>query len=205
MKTAIVTTVITTLISINCLAVDPNSEKSYSQNYSQTSYAEAAKSENFVRFDMKSTKFGLVTTSFSGFAKKFSVSGTVTGNGSVDKISNAKLSFNVSDMDTDVDSRNEKMWNLCFSYKEHPTIEITLDTPIDINQNDQIVTAQLSLRGYSKPIKVTLNATTEGSGGYFVEGESDVSLKSLEIPDPSIVIAKVKDEIHLQFKVHITK
>lgn len=156
------------------------------QNFQYKDYDEAKIAASFIRFDMESTKFGLLTTGFSGTVKKFSLD---QGEASI-------LTFNVVDMDTDNSSRNEKMWEQSFDYKKYPEIKVEiLAKPVE---GEQTLKAKIFLRGYSKefPVKVTVTKT---DAGLLAKGSAVLKISELEIPDPSIAIAKVRDEINLEF------
>lgn len=154
-------------------------------------YEGASKATSFLRFDMSSTKLGLITTSFQGFVKKFAVKGDVKGEKIV---SGATVEFAVRDLDTDIDGRNEKLWNQCLDQEHHGQIKLALEGEIPIDGVDVDLPGQIYLRGYSKPIVVKIRATRRGNNLEVVLS-TKLSIKELNIPDPSIVVASVKDEI----------
>lgn len=158
-------------------------------------YDEAQKAQDFVRFDMKSTKLGLLTTSFTGFVKSFTAKGDLKSTG----IENASVEWTAESMDTDIDGRNEKMWELCLDYKNHPTLKLIFDEPISFGENE--IKAHINVRGVDKPVTVAVKAL-KTDAGVFAEGKAKLSIRALELPDPSIAIASVKDEIVVSFKIH---
>jgi hypothetical protein len=60
-----------------------------------------------------------------------------------------------------------------------------------------------SVRRVKKKVKVNLTLKTQDGGHYLVEGESEMSLQDLEIPDPSILVATVHDKVRVKFKATI--
>lgn len=167
-------------------------------NFEVPKYKDAENNKTFIRFDMKSTKFGLVTTSFTGFVKKFSAHADVAEN----ELKNVKLDFMAEALDTDVGGRNDKMLDLCLDAKKHPQINVQLEKSIPLTGETLAIPAKLNLRGYEKPITVSAFAKKTDSG-YTVDGETELSIKELEIPDPSIAIASVKDQIKVKFHFEV--
>ena len=104
----------------------------------------------------------------------------------------------MNDLDTDVDSRNEKMWNYCLDSKNNSRIRITVLDNIALNGETQTHSATLFIRGKEKPISLKIKAEQISTGDLIIDLNGDLSLKALEIPDPSIVVASVKDEIKLE-------
>lgn len=164
-----------------------------SQEFSYASYKEAKGAPSFLRFDMESTKMGLLTTSFDGAIKRFSLHGDLTP----DSLQQgARIEFAVNDIDTDNGSRNDKMWNHCLNGKTHPHLKITLGGALPLNGEKVTIPAVLSLRGYEKPITLSSRGQKTAKGVEF-DFSATLSIKDLEIPDPSIVIASVRDTIEV--------
>jgi hypothetical protein len=160
-------------------------------------YEHAKSSNQFIKFYMESTKAGLVTTSFEGLVKKF----TLRYDKQETELNSGLISFDVLQIDTDSDGRNEKMHNKCFSKDQYPQIKVQLGERIEIGKEKKIP-ATIQIRGKQKAIWVTIKAAREGDK-IRVSGTSTLGLKNLEIPDPSIWIAKVRDQIDLSFNVLI--
>lgn len=57
----------------------PLISKAETYNFYSSNYEEAKKAESNIKFDMASTKLGIFTTHFTGFVKKFSLSGEKRG------------------------------------------------------------------------------------------------------------------------------
>ncbi len=158
------------------------------------SYKMATKAETYIKFENKSTKFGLLTTSYDGYAKDFSVSYSYKDQ----SFSGVKVTVKGNSIDTDVDARNEKMHDLCLETKTYPDIIVTLSSVVKVQADEQNVPATILVRGKSKPIEIKMTVKENE-----VVGKAKLSFKELEIPDPSIAIAKVKDEINLEFKLSL--
>jgi hypothetical protein len=178
------------------------SSTSFANDYEfkNASYKEASKSESFVQFKMSSTKVGIFTTSFDGYVKNFKLQGQVENQ---QLKAGASIEFLVEDLDTDIDGRNEKMWDLCLDSKKHPKLSLVLTSDVLINDNEVIVPAKLYLRGYEKPVLLTVRGSKENHQIAF-QMQGKLSLRELEIPDPSIAVASVKDEILVTSKIVIT-
>lgn len=161
------------------------------RSFENASYNDAKKAESFIRFDMASTKLGLITTSFDGFIKRFNLQGTIEQ----EKVaSDASIEFDVVEIDTDTSARNEKMWNHCLDMKNHPKIRITLKKEIVLGKENEVIPAVISLRGTEKPISLSARGKRTPQGVEF-DFTGDLSLKGLAIPDPSILVATVRDSI----------
>lgn len=159
-------------------------------------YDKAMKGEEYLRFDMESTKAGLLTTGFTSVVKKFSVA----YDRAEDLISGGEVHFKVDEMDTDVGARNEKMKEVCLGMDKHPEIKVIFLGQIPLGSSEQ--KAKMIIRGKEKEITVKVNVEKVGNA-YKLEGSSKVTLSGLEIPDPSIWIAKVRDLVDITFSVLI--
>ncbi|MEK6554900.1 MAG: hypothetical protein AABZ31_06660, partial [Bdellovibrionota bacterium] len=107
----------------------PGFSSGETHSFKNANYKEAKKAESFLRFDMASTKFGLVTTSFEGFVKNYNLQGQLKGD---ELLAGASVDFATQDLDTDIDGRNEKMWDYCLDAKNNPSIRITLNNAIPL-------------------------------------------------------------------------
>ncbi len=164
-----------------------------SLTFSYKSYKEAKSAENFISFEMSSTKFGIITTSFTSYVKEFSADYEPHQNG----FKNVQVKLKPTDIDTDINARNEKMNEVCFESSKYQ--EIIVKIPV-LPTGDQTVDATLELRGESFPVKVETHVTKDQKND-LVRGNATLSLKELKIPDPSIAIAKVKDEVKVKFQI----
>lgn len=164
------------------------------QEFQTANYKEAKSAESYLRFDMASTKMGLVTTSFTGFVKKFSAQGEIKDQ---QLQSGARVEFQVQDMDTDINGRNEKMWEKCLDYKNHPQMKLVLSKSVPLNGEEMEVPALISLRGQEKPVNLKVKAVRE-EGKIIFDLRGEISLKAFEIPDPSIFVASVRDKVEIK-------
>jgi len=161
-------------------------------------YDQAVSHQNFIKFTGKSTKFGLVTTEFDGYAKEFTIQFAKQDN----KLENIQVDVVASTIDTDSDARNEKMYQLCLETEKYKMITVITKAPIDLNQVQQIITAELKVRDKTTPIKLEIEMM-QTDGKTILKGKSNFLLSSLSIPDPSIAIAKVHDQFQLSFQAEL--
>ncbi len=184
--------ILLTILLISVLA------HAFDTHFTFSNYGEAANSKNYLRFDLKSTKAGLFTSDVTGFVKNFSISGEQVG----DIAKNIVISFDVESMDTDNSSRNEKMWGYCLNLTKNPKVEIKFKDNIDLSKQNISTFANLNLRGEDHPIEVSL--THKSSADQIeISGLSHLKFSQLKIPDPSIFIAKVHDNIEINFHLLI--
>lgn len=162
-------------------------------------FDKASKSSNYIRFDMESTKAGIVTTSFNGFVKKYKINYDIKEK----TLSNISVSFKGNHLDTDNESRNKKMYNKCLDTTNYPEIIVKLSESVKLEENKKYK-GIIIIRGKSKPIEIDLQTKLVGNQ-FKVSGSSVVKISELEIPDPSIWIASVRDEIELKFNFLINK
>ncbi|MCO4792079.1 MAG: YceI family protein [Bacteriovoracaceae bacterium] len=165
-------------------------------NCKSDTFKKSLKSNCYMKFDMESTKAGMITTAFTGVVKNIQTA--FNWNGS--EFANALIKFNVKDMDTDNDSRDEKMYEKSFESDKHPIITVQIGGPLTAGSH-QGVDALMTVRGQRKEIKVNLETSVNPNGYFVISGNSSVSLKALGIPDPSIWIASVRDRVDIKFKL----
>jgi hypothetical protein len=179
----------------------------FSKVVSLDTYAKAEQHEEKITFSLKSTKLGFITTDVKGVVRQFSVKGL--WNIKKDEIFQVKTSFQVKDMDTDNEGRNDKMWNKCLSWETFPQIDLMIAGPILLSQEEELTTSGvIFLLGKEYPFKTTVQVTkVDGSQPtqWLIEGKSQLSLKDLHIPDPSIFIARVHDDVLVEWKIMLKK
>jgi hypothetical protein len=161
------------------------------------SYEQAEASGEYIKFLMKSTKLGMFTTDFTGFSKDF----TVTGDVGDSSVKNAIVMVEVRSIDTDGDDRNEKMYDKCFSANQFPKIVVKIQDDISFDV-DKEYSAIANVRGKDFPVKIKIKSQ-KTANGVSVSGTSRWSIKGMQIPDPSIAIASVHDEIDLSFNFEL--
>ncbi|MBI2521150.1 MAG: YceI family protein [Bdellovibrio sp.] len=163
-----------------------------------SNYKEAMTKSNFIKFDMESTKLGFVTTGFTGVAKQFRISFDEQNN----TLSKILVVVPVKQMDTDSNGRNEKMWETSLGEPQYPEIKVDLPGPVPLQEGVSTVEGHVQIRGLFYPIKLKLELKKR-EGGMTVLGTSELSISGTKIPDPSIMIAKVRDRIDLSFQLDI--
>lgn len=171
--------------------------------YKFESFEKAQEAKSMLRFQVESTKIGLFSSDVPGFIKAFNYNGSYDAKKKM--LKNLVVEFKVMDMDTDNDSRDEKLHNEVINHKEFPLIKVTLPnldskSPSETKYTNGII----NIRGKNQniTIKVTNSNVTENE--ITVEGSTTLSLKELMkigVQDPSIAVAKLSDEIQVNFKI----
>ncbi|OUS00207.1 hypothetical protein A9Q84_03210 [Halobacteriovorax marinus] len=165
--------------------------------FTSADYDQALENKSTIIFDMESTKAGFITSGFKGVAKSFSVDFKRVG----DTFKDVKITIPVSAMDTDIDARNEKMYEECFDFKNNQNIIVKFKSAYLLGFNG-IQKGSILIRGKWFDIDLKIDSKMVG-GVTLINGSSSLSIKDLEIPDPSIWIASVRDLIELTFKIEI--
>lgn len=189
-----VTIFLLVLFSISLSAKEINKEISYK------SYDQAKSSKNRLQFIVESTKAGLFSSDVDGYVKVFSYSADLDDKNMI--LRNMKIVFNPKTMDTDDESRDKKLHNLCMSYKKYPQVEINVQGPMFLKTSKpQKYKGTVKIRGKVKPFEIELLSENKNSEYIMIKGNANWSLKGMEIPDPSIFIAKLSDEIRIQISI----
>ena len=162
------------------------------QDFNSPSFEQASESQNFLKFQIESTKVGLFTSKVDGYVKEFKAQYDWKDR----QIHNAKISFKVKSLDTD--SRNEKMWDLFLDYKKSPALVVTLKETIKLGTHKY--KASMNVRGKEKDIILSIQAYLE-KDMLFINGKALTGFSLLEMPDPSIAVASVADGIKLEFSL----
>jgi polyisoprenoid-binding protein YceI len=160
---------------------------------SADTFEAAAKAGNYFKFTGESSKLGLIGNTFEGYARSAQVFFERKG----DLLQKVRLVIPVAELDTDNSSRNEKMRNTCLSAEKFPQIEVLLDEPVDQAKNSQKLQAKMLVRGKSVPLLIELEKI---EGGKF-QGRTSFKLSEAGIPDPSILVASVKDTFEVEFRI----
>ena len=187
-------------LALLTLPADRASAVPLTTEYKAASFDEAAAAPSFIRFHMTDTKLGMFTVSFDGYVKSFALDANVDGT----QADGVQLHFPVRALDTDVGMRNDKMFDYCLAADQHPTIVVALQGPVTLDGSTQVVPALLTVRGKAHPVQVKVAIAEQGES-YLVQGGTTLSLSGLEIPDPSIAIATVKDAVQVHFKIIVPK
>tara|TARA_R110002072_G_scaffold534_6_gene3945 strand:+ start:122945 stop:123484 length:540 start_codon:yes stop_codon:yes gene_type:complete len=166
--------------------------------YSNFEEAKAAPTQ--LKFIVESTKAGIFSSDVDGYVKSFSYSYNFDKKNMI--MRNMEIKFKAQSMDTDGESRDEKLHNLCMSYKEYPEVIVKVQGPLFLKDaKSRTYSGVAIVRGKEKNFKITISQKLE-NGQLKVTGNTSWSLKEMEIPDPSIAIAKLSDEIRIQFQIN---
>lgn len=157
-------------------------------------------------FTVVSTKIGIFSSRVLGLVKNYESKAQYKK----DKLENMNIVFPIQSMDSDSESRNKKLHELCLGFPEFTNIEVKAKGPLLISATEsgeeEEIDGTILIRGKEKNIKLKIKiykTTLNNESWLRAEGESILSIKELEIPDPSIAIAKVSDEIEVKFKINI--
>lgn len=165
-----------------------------------SNYAEAKKADEYIRFDSESKKMGFLTTGFDGFALSFKVSYELEKL----KVKNLKVTVPAKDLDTDNDGRNKKMLNSILEAGSYPEITADLIDDLNLSEGEQKTNMAFTVKGKRivKPVNLIIR---HQSDGIQVNGRTTLKLTEAGLPDPSIMIAKVRDDFDLSFSVLFKK
>lgn len=165
------------------------------------SFNEAKEGESQLKFIVESTKVGMFSSDIDGYVKKFSYSTNYDKESKT--LENMKLEFSPSEMDTDNDDRNEKLQKYCLDHEKFPKIKINIIGKLDLkNKNNQELKGVVILRGQKKNFDITfINNSTENK--LRLKASTVWGLKEMEIPDPSILVAKLSNEIRIHMKINL--
>lgn len=159
-------------------------------------YNDAKTAKSFIKFEGESKKLGMVTTSFDGYIKDFDIKYELKN----DQLQNLNVRIIAKSLDTDNESRNEKMLDSILNVEKYPDINASYTEKIKLVQGEQTINMNFTVKEkkISKPVKFMIEKKVDG---YLITGTTSVGIKELGLPDPSIMIAKVKDKIDLKFSI----
>lgn len=148
---------------------------------------------------VESTKVGLFSSDVYGYVLKYNYSGDYDKEKKT--LTNLTLSFPIEAMNSDSEARDEKLHTLCMGRPTYDTIKIVIPGPISLNESrEHFYQGKAFIRGKEKPFG--LKALAKISGGMLTfKGKSNWSLQKMEIPDPSIAVAKLSDSIRIRFDI----
>ena len=169
--------------------------------YKYSSFKEAEKEKNYLKFVGSSTKFKLFTTSFEGYAKEFSFS--------FDKnemtLTNVEISIVANQIDTDNDTRNDKMYQKCLVVEKYPRITAKIPKAF-ILKDGEVAETDVILTIKDKDLSRKLKYTTKENQGIFeIHFNTDFSFLEAGIEDPSIAIAKVSELFLIEGTIQLKK
>ena len=164
--------------------------------YHYKNYDEAMQSNKFVKFEGASTKFGIITTGFDGYVKDFKVNYLLANQ----ELSGVTVDIETKTLDTNLNSRNEKMLNTILEFEKFPTIKAIIVDKLQLTEGEHTVNMFFIVK--DKKVTKSVKVKIEKHGKEFlITGNTSVGIKELELPDPSIIIAKVNDNIVLKFSI----
>ena len=154
--------------------------------------------------------FELDTTwhTIHGTVKK--VSGTVSLASPKDsRVIAASLSIPVSALDTDSESRDEEMHD-CMESTKFPTITIDMPriTPSCTEKElashapcSYSTTGAVTIRDVTLPLALAGSITQDASGTISVSGSTHLDWSKFGVKDPSILVAKVNEDVRISFNL----
>lgn len=165
-------------------------------NFHFKDYKEAKKAENFIRFEGESTKLGFITTSFDGYIKDFRVNYELVNN----QLRGLTVNIATDSLDTDIDSRNEKMVKKILEGERYPLIKAEHSDQVNLIEGEQTIEMIFIIKGkkISRPVNFLVEKKADG---YLIKGNTSIGFKEAELPDPSIAIATVNDTLKLNFSI----
>lgn len=161
-------------------------------------FEEAEKSAHLT-WIVESTKVGLFSSDVYGYVLNYKYTGE--HNKKDQTLNNLVLSFPIEAMNSDSESRDEKLHTLCMGRPTYNEIKVVIPGPIDLQEEGELFyKGKVMIRGKEKPFSLRASAKIE-SGKLIFKGRSTWSLKKMEIPDPSIAVAKLSDDIRIHFNI----
>lgn len=161
-------------------------------------------SNTSVTFEVDST-WHLVKGSTAG------ISGTVWHEDTADPNAiAATISIPVQQFDTDNSDRDERMREVLHA-AQYPFVKYTLqqlqtECPASMNSGHDPCTIQLrgtvEISGTQRPLEISGTMERE-ENGFLVRGATTLSWKDFGVEDPSIFIARLDENVHISFQVHL--
>jgi len=176
----------------------------YQETFKLKTYEEAkGQSSNYLGFIVKSKKIGFITSDIDGLVKKYSIESNINIDEKI--IKNINVKFKITSMDTDNESRNEKLHDFCLDYKKNSNIIVKSKNICVYKDGSCVIDGEILIRKEWFPIRIKLKVNdAKGNEHLVVVGEAETGLKKLKIPDPSIFVAKLLDKIRIKFKVSLS-
>jgi polyisoprenoid-binding protein YceI len=162
----------------------------------RTSFEDAKKQQEFLKFIGTSTKLKFFSSTFEGFAKKYSVKSTMSEDKKSKNLTELVVTITASELDTDNSSRNEKMQSLCLDSAHFPTITAKLKQPVSLSETSGMAFIDLTVKSKTIEVKAPYTIRIE-KGVTLIDFHTTFSVKEAGITDPSIAIARLEDAIEL--------
>lgn len=164
--------------------------------YQFKDYNEAKKAENYISFESSSTKFGIITSTFDGYAKDITIKYHLN-NKVVERL---ETIVDSRSLDTNVDARNHKMFNSILETEKYPQIRIVINDKLTLSEGEHHIEMVFFIKDKQVSKKVDYVVEVK-DGKNLIHGKTTIGLKELGLPDPSIAIAKVRDLFDLKFSI----
>lgn len=186
------------ILTLLCLQL-PSWAGEITQNFSSGSWEKAKRSSNRLQFIVESTKVGIFSSDVDGYVKNFSYKADLDEKNGI--LRNMVIQFQVKDMDTDDEDRDEKLHNKCMGIKNYPTITVNVPGPLFIKgKRMEKLKGTVNIRGKDKEFLLFIRCDLKGNKLNII-ANTTWSLKKMEIPDPSIAVASLSDEIRVNIRL----
>ncbi len=183
------------IISPNILA------ENFQNKVISESFNEAKAKKSKLQFIVISTKAGMFSSDVDGYVKNFSYKSKFDNKNLI--LRDMQINFMANSMDTDGETRDEKLHNLCMEAEKYPNVEISVAGPLFLKDlKERTYDGIVKIRGKEKKFQIKLVVNKISNNSYQINGSSSWSLKEMEIPDPSIFIAKLSDEIKINISIN---
>lgn len=163
------------------------------------SFSNAEKASELV-WIVESTKVGLFSSDVYGYVLHYEYKGDLDKENGI--LRNMELVFPITSMNSDSESRDEKLHNKCMGAKEFKSITVKIPGPLFLkDKREREYAGSVMIRGKEKSFKIKMSPDYDGEK-LIIKGNTTWSLKGMEIPDPSIAVAQLSDEIRLKIKLN---
>ncbi|GEM_PF-1642352 len=158
-------------------------------------FEKAQESQEHLKFTVESTKVGLFSSDVDGYVLGYKYTADYDEKNEV--LRDLKLGFLIEKMDTDHEGRDTKLHSLCMGLPTYKKIKISFVGPVFLKEKKATtLNGTVAIRGKEKPFTMETTLILMDKK-LTIKGKSIWSLKEMEIPDPSIAVAKLSDEIRL--------
>lgn len=172
--------------------------ESFEKEIKHKTFEEAQKAQDIV-WTVESTKVGLFSSDVDGYVLNYKYSGNLDKENLI--LRNMTLTFPISQMNSDSASRDNKLHNKCLGKDQYKNIVVKLTGPIFLKEKRQrVYDGTVLIRGKNKPFKIKIKPSISNNHLVLV-AQTTWSLKQLEIPDPSIAVAKLSDDIRININI----
>jgi hypothetical protein len=148
---------------------------------------------------VESTKVGLFSSDVYGYVLSYKYSADLDKENKI--LRDMTLRFPINAMNSDSESRDEKLHNKCLGVNEYKEVVVKIKGPIFLkDKRKREYQGTVLIRGKEKPFKISFIPSLDEKA-LTLKAHSSWSLKTMEIPDPSIAVAKLSDEIRLNISL----